>query len=264
VASSRLYILGDIQGHFNRLQHFLDTIQFNPYQDRLGFAGDLVNRGPQSLAVLQFIRDLDSPIVVLGNHDLHLLAVGYEVIPRGAQDTFTDVLQSPEKIALLDWLRTQKIMHHAPQHQYCLVHAGIPPQWSIEDACYQAQLLEQVLQSNDYLTYLQHMHGNTPNQWSEQLSYYDRLRYITNAFTRMRFCNAKGDLELHHKGKESPDASQWRPWFEYRSTDPSKILFGHWSTLKGECSHPNVVALDVGDRYGLPLKAYQVPQHPDQ
>ncbi len=240
------YIIGDVQGCFDKLQQLLAHISFNPNKDRLGFLGDLVNRGPNSLNTLRFIKSLKNPIVVLGNHDLFLLALGYGVIEDQHNHTLNDILTAPDKIELIDWLRHQPLLYINQADHYLMVHAGIAPQWSVSQAEVYANEVSQALTGKHYLDFLSHMLGDEPDTWNETLTQWDRLRYLTNAFTRMRFCTAEGQLTFA-RDINIAEQKQYRPWFEWRGTRAEiDILFGHWAALEGKCTQPHCYALDTG------------------
>lgn len=256
------YIIGDVQGCFEPLQQLLQQIDFNPKQDRLGFVGDLVNRGPQSLAVLRFIKQLKSPIVALGNHDLFCLIVGYGFMPEDAYEhTLQDVLRAPDKMELLEWLRSQPLIWHEKKSQTLLVHAGLPPQWTIQQSLQYAKEVETVLHSNQFEIYLTHLFGNEPEQWSEQLTGQERLRYITNALVRMRFCTKEGRLDLETDNAiQHHEPNRFKPWFDWRDPkkDQTDIYFGHWAALAGKCDTPGYHALDTGCAWGYSLTAIRL------
>lgn len=235
------YAIGDIQGCFEPLQRLLEKIQFDPAQDTLWFTGDIVNRGPASLATLRFIKQLKNKIVVLGNHDLHLLAVAHGAHVGWPDDTLQDILTAPDRDELLAWLQQQPILHF---DKYLLVHAGLAPSWDLLTAQKLAREVETALQDNAK-EFFHHMYGNQPNQWHEDLTGWNRLRCITNYFTRARFCYADGSLELHKKGKT---AEKLFPWFQLpeRASRDIPILFGHWAALGGETHTANTFALDTG------------------
>ena len=193
------YIIGDVQGCFDELQLLLKHIKFDPQQDQLGFVGDLVSRGPKSLETLRFIKSLDNPLVVLGNHDLHLLALGHGVIHRNNTHSLAAINTAPDREELLHWLAQQAIMMTNHEEHFVLVHAGIPPQWDVATAQSYADELSAILKSDQCIEFLDHMYGDQPDTWSDALTGWDRLRYITNAFTRMRFCSASGRLVLNNK-----------------------------------------------------------------
>ncbi|MBS0357943.1 MAG: symmetrical bis(5'-nucleosyl)-tetraphosphatase [Proteobacteria bacterium] len=256
------YAIGDIQGCFNEFQKLLKKIHFDPAHDQLWFAGDLVNRGPQSLEVLRFIQSLPkSTIVILGNHDLHLLAVAYGVIPIREKDTIHPILNAPDCESLCHWLRQQKLMHYDHRLNSILVHAGIAPQWNLEQAQNYAKEIETILQSEQqYLELLKHMYGNTPTQWQESLTGWERYRLITNYFTRMRICKADGELDLHYNKGLTEIPENYMPWFQCpnRALKNTDILFGHWAALNGETHTPHVIALDTGCVWGNQLTAMRV------
>lgn len=255
------YIIGDVQGCFQELKQLLQVIKFDPAKDRLGFVGDLVNRGPNSLEVLRFIKSLPEPMVVLGNHDLYLLILGYELMPADSYEhTLHPILEAPDKIELLDWLRHRSLMHLDTKTQSLLVHAGLPPQWSVAQSLVHAKEVEAVLQSNHYQDFLGNLFGDDPLVWNDQLQGQDRLRYISNAFTRMRFCDDKGNLDLKGDGNISSNPHRFHPWFNYRDhkTDQLNILFGHWAALNGHCDAAGCYALDTGCAWGYSLTALRI------
>lgn len=255
------YSIGDVQGCFKALNKLLKEIQFDPVTDKLWFTGDLVNRGPQSLEVLRFIKSLGKQAVtVLGNHDLHLLAVIHKKAADKKQDTFADILASPDCLELSDWLRRQPLLHHDPQSGYTMVHAGLAPQWDLEKARACAEEVQSVLRSDRYVDFLENMYGNEPRRWNDNLQGWPRLRLITNYFTRVRFCKADGTLELDKKGKSDNPPSGFLPWFKIpqRAHKDLKIIFGHWAALNGKTNEPNVFALDTGCVWGNCLTALRL------
>jgi len=243
------YIIGDVQGCFEQLQQLLEHIQYDPKQDRLGFAGDLVNRGPQSLETLRFIKNLNDPIVVLGNHDLYLIALAYNIKDDTASEHLEPILTAPDKHELIDWLCQQKLAHYDAAENYLLVHAGIPPIWTLQQTRQYAEEIQSTLRGDQRIAYLKSMYGNQPDEWNENLSGWDRLRYITNALTRIRFCDAQGKLDLTTKTAQSPDPKRFKPWFEWIQPE-TDILFGHWASLEGRCDLPRFYALDTGCVWG--------------
>lgn len=256
------YLIGDVQGCYRELQVLLSVIDFNPDRDRLGFVGDLVNRGPESLATLRFIKQLKDPLIVLGNHDLYLLAINAGCIDVEAQHLLQPILEAEDKLDLLEWLRHLPLLIR--EDFGVMVHAGIPPQWSIEQALQHAREVEVVLQSdsiNNMLTqyedFLTQLVGNQPDCWNFELSGFDRWRYIVNALTRMRFCGAHGELDLISKRSTTADPSRFKPWFEWYHGD-TDIFFGHWADLKGQCDHPHVYALDTACVWGEKLTAIRI------
>jgi bis(5'-nucleosyl)-tetraphosphatase (symmetrical) len=248
------YVVGDLQGCLQPLLNLLDQVNFNPKHDILWCTGDLVNRGPESLNTLRYIHSLDKAcITVLGNHDLHLLAIAYGNASLKPSDTLQEILDAPDADTLLHWLRHQPLLHH--EHNYTLVHAGIAPQWSILQAKAYAQEVEHVLQSDNFADFLCQMYGNEPAIWQDALTGFDRLRVITNYFTRMRFCDADGKLDLINK-KGLVQAKQGiYPWFNtpQRIAINDKILFGHWAALMGKTNTKNIYALDTGCVWGQRL-----------
>ena len=255
------YAIGDVQGSYDTLQKLLTLCEFDPKSDQLWFTGDLVNRGPQSLEVLHYVKSLgDKAITVLGNHDLHLLAVAYGKESLNSVDTFQDILDSPDCKELCDWLRHSPLLHYDPHSSYLLVHAGLPPQWDLDLALQCAQEVEQTLQGEDYLEFFSHMYGNDPHTWEENLPRWERLRFITNCLTRIRLCNKEGKINLKHKGKPPSQSSEDIPWFKVpnRKNESLHIIFGHWAALEGNADHPNVFAIDTGCVWGGSLTAMRL------
>lgn len=248
------YAIGDVQACYDELQSLLASIQFDSTKDTLWFTGDLVNRGPHSLLTLRLIKSLN-PIVVLGNHDLHLLACFYAKQKLNKGDTLDDILSASDADELCHWLRHQPLIH---LDKFCLVHAGIPPQWSLEQAKMHALEVETLLQSEAHIDFYKHMYGNTPLQWDAHLEQWDRFRMITNYFTRMRFCNEYGDLDLENKGQIDTAPTGFRPWFEHpnRQTKNNGIIFGHWAALEGKTTQENAIGLDTGCVWGNKLTAF--------
>jgi bis(5'-nucleosyl)-tetraphosphatase (symmetrical) len=243
------YAIGDVQGCHDELQALLKEVGFRS-GDRLWFVGDLVNRGPKSVDVLRFVRDLgDRAVVVLGNHDLHLITQHERVERPRKDDTIQDVLDARDRGELVDWLRTRSIMH--VEGDYAMVHAGLLPQWSIPKALKLAREVEEALRGRGYREFLENMYGSKPHEWSDDLEGWDRLRVIVNAMTRMRFCTPEGKMDFKAKGTEPP--SGYRPWFDLRS-DKQTIVCGHWSTLGLKITQ-RVAALDTGCVWGGRLTA---------
>lgn len=256
-----VYVIGDVQGCFDTLRRLLDTIQFDDANDQLWFVGDLVNRGPRSLATLRYVRALgDRAITVLGNHDLHLLAVarGHRVAKRG--DTLDALLRSPDRDEWIDWLRHRPLIHRDDELGAVMVHAGIPHVWDIDAACARAREVEAVLAGDDCDALLAEMYGDQPPQWHAGLRGMDRLRVIINYLTRMRLIDVVGKLELSFKDGLSDIPRGYWPWFEfYRAVAPPlTIVFGHWAALNGACDVPRVHALDTGCVWGNALSAVRL------
>ncbi len=249
-----VYAVGDVQGCLTPLRCLLEQVSFDPTQDRLWLVGDLVNRGPQSLETLRFLYAMrDAVTAVLGNHDLHLLAVAHNVERLKKGDTLREILDAPNCAELLDWLRCQPLIHHDAERQLTMVHAGIPPQWTLKKALKRAAEVEEVLRDDSRLPFfLDGMYGNEPNKWDSDLHGITRLRVITNYFTRMRFCTADGRLEFKSKEGLGSAPKGYAPWFSHpeRKMRGQKIIFGHWAALQGQCSEPGVVALDSGCVWG--------------
>ena len=256
------YAIGDIQGCFSALQQLLDHIHFNEHSDRLWFVGDLVNRGPESLAVLRFIKQLPlTPRITLGNHDLHLLNLLFGDNPwKNHDDTLEDIINAPDADELGHWLRQQTLLYHDTTLNIVMCHAGIHPMWDLSHAKAYAHEVEQALVGPHYRTYLTHMYGNDPNHWSDELTGEARLRILCNAFTRMRFCNYQGDLMLSYKGTIEQAPSGLYPWYAvpHRQDISAEIVFGHWAALKGNCPHPRIHAIDTGCLWGGALTALRL------
>ena len=253
-----VYAIGDVQGCLEPLQRLLERVGFDPARDRLWFTGDLVNRGPHSLQVLRLVRSLgDTAITVLGNHDLHLLAVARSAsAPRRTHDTLDEVLRAPDRDELLDWLLHRPLMHHDPDLDFTLLHAGLPPQWDLGQALACAHEAESVLRGPDTDHYIEQMYGDEPRQWSDSLQGIERWRFTINCLTRLRYCDAGGHLHLGLKGPPEEQPSHVVPWFRVpgRASESLKVVFGHWSTL-GRVADPGVVALDTGCVWGGRLTA---------
>jgi bis(5'-nucleosyl)-tetraphosphatase (symmetrical) len=250
------YAVGDIQGCLAPLKRLLDKVEFEPGRDCLWVAGDLINRGPDSLTTLRFIRQLGaSTRIVLGNHDLHLLGVAFGERKLGRKDTIDPILKAPDRDELLHWLRHQPLLHHDADLGYVMTHAGIPPIWTLDEAKARAKEVEQALQGEHHAEFFSHMYGSTPEIWRNDLAGWNRLRIIVNYLTRMRFCSPDGRLDL--KAKQGIDSAPpgLAPWFSHpnhRCRD-QKILFGHWAALEGKTGTPNAIALDTGCVWGNAL-----------
>lgn len=255
------YAIGDIQGCLKPLQCLLQKIQFNPATDKLWLAGDLINRGPASLETLRFLYALRSSLeIVLGNHDLHFVAVYRGLRKPGTSDTLNPLLNAPDAPQLVNWLLQQKLLHVDPNLGYAMVHAGIPPQWSLAQAQRRAREVEVVLQGPQLDEFLGAMYGNEPSKWKKSLDGIERLRLITNYFTRMRFCTPEGELELKTKESAGAAPAGFYPWFAIpeRKTRADKIIFGHWAALEGQARTAGVFALDTGCVWGGKLTAMRL------
>lgn len=249
------YAIGDIQGCFEPLQRLLEKLRFDPADDQLWFAGDLVNRGPDSLATLRFVKSLgDSAVTVLGNHDIHLLALYYGLRPMGKDPTLTQVIDAADVNELIEWLQQQPILHVLSE--FALVHAGIHPQWSIDEATMLAGEIETKLQSVRHKDALAELYGPTTGSWQSVRETADRLRYALNVFTRMRFCTASADPDYRHNGAPGDQPGYLLPWFDIkdRAAKDTMIIFGHWASL-GAFLKKNVCALDSGCVWGNALTA---------
>lgn len=253
-----LYAIGDVQGCFAELELLLRKIRFDPSADRLWFTGDLVNRGPDSLATLRFIKSLGpAAVAVLGNHDLHLLAVAYGASRTKHKDTFHDVLEAPDREALLAWLRGLPLCHR--NERFTLIHAGLPPQWTVDQALDHAREVHAVLTGGTCAEFFDQMYGDRPDQWSNQLSGWDRIRFTVNCLTRLRYCDGQGKLEFKEKGPPGSQSRGLFPWFDApgRKSLGSEIVFGHWSTL-GFRIVKGCYALDTGCLWGGELTALRL------
>lgn len=259
-----VYAIGDIQGCFDELQALLELIRFDPRHDQCWFAGDLVNRGPKSLETLRFIRDLGSSAVsVLGNHDLHLIAVAYGHPIDNDDHTLDAVLNAPDRDELIDWLRRQPLLHHDESLGFTMIHAGLPPQWDLKLARDCARQVEAMLRSDRITDFIEHMYGNKPRCWSADLKGWKRLRFTVNCLTRLRFCDDEGKLALKYKGPPGSQPPGFRPWFELedRRSKDLNIVFGHWSTL-GARRDPGIFPLDTACLWGGELTALRIDTTP--
>ena len=260
------YAIGDVQGCFEELCQLIEKLQFNPHKDELWFAGDLVNRGPASLEVLRFVHALgERAKVVLGNHDIHLLAVAHAVRALQFGDTFSDVLNAPDREVLLDWLCHRPLMHWDDTLGIAMVHAGIPPQWNLHQAQVLAQEVEFALRTEQTSIVLEKMYGNTPGRWRESQSDEERYRYIINALTRLRYCTPEGELDLQHSGAPGTQPPHFTPWFQtsQRKTAEIPIVFGHWASLKLNSENAqrlNAIHIDTGCVWGGKLTAVALPE----
>ena len=262
------YAVGDVQGCYAQLCQLLDKVAFSS-ADTLWLAGDLVNRGPNSLDVLRLVRSLGERVVcVLGNHDLHLLAIYFGGHKSHRGDTFDDVLGAPDMPEIGQWYLQQPLIVVEPKLGYVMTHAGIPHIWNLAQAQALAQEVHETLRYGDYVGYFRDLYGNEPNCWRDDLQGMDRLRLITNYFTRMRLIRADGRLEFKHKGRPENLPEGYKPWFDSDglgiekpdfdsklTNKPVRILFGHWAALEGLTNNPTVEALDTGCVWGRALTA---------
>jgi bis(5'-nucleosyl)-tetraphosphatase (symmetrical) len=254
------YAIGDLQGCHDEFMALLERIQFDREHDRLWLTGDLVNRGPQSLLALRAVRHLDAAVqVVLGNHDLHLLALANSINRKTRpDDTLDDILEAPDRDDLLEWLRQQPLLHDDPTLGYVMVHAGLAPAWDLAAAKACASDVSMALQANDH-RFFDEMYGNEPSRWSASLTGTDRLRFAVNCLTRLRYVSADGSLLLKLKGPPATAPAGAIPWFlapERRALD-RKIIFGHWSAL-GYRATDEFISLDTGCVWGGQLTAVRL------
>lgn len=253
-----IYAIGDVQGCFEELQRLLVAIGFDSAADRLWFVGDLVNRGPQSLETLRYVKSLgERAVTVLGNHDLHLLTVAAGFAKERNDDTIEPILAAPDAAELLAWLRRQPLLHR--EGGFLLVHAGLLPGWTADTAATLAAEVEHELGADRYVDFLSKLYGGKPDRWSDDLRGADRLRAIVNAMTRMRFCSEEGVMEFATKGESTEAPRGYLPWFDVagRKASDVTIVCGHWSAL-GVKLTPNLIALDSGCVWGGKLSAIRL------
>ena len=256
------YAIGDLQGCYDELRKLLDEIRFDPAADRVWFTGDLVNRGPKSVECLRFVKGLgDRAVTVLGNHDLHLLAVAHDADQKKRRDTIDDVLRAKDRDELLHWLRQQPLAHYE-EKSGLLIHAGLLPQWDLKKVLAIAREAESMLRSADGDEFLREkMYGDEPDRWNDSLRGWDRLRIVINAFTRMRYCTDDGAISMEFKGKPGDQPAGLLPWFAMpeRKTAGIEIIFGHWSMLgRVRWEKHRVHGLDTGAVWGAKLTALRM------
>jgi len=259
-----LYAIGDVQGCFGSLVELVEQIGFDTSRDELWLTGDLVNRGPDSVEVLRYVRDIGAAAcVVLGNHDLHLLAVAAGASSPRRHDTVQSVLDALDCADLLDWLRYRPMFQYRPALNTALVHAGLHPSWTIHESAAFAHEIETVLRGADFATFLSEMYGNCPGRWDSSLSGWPRLRLLTNIFTRTRFCTPNGDPDFTAKQAPGCQPQDLIPWFqgEHRRSRSVQVVFGHWSTL-GQWNADGVIGLDTGCVWGGALTAVRLDAEP--
>lgn len=260
-----IWAIGDIQGCFEPLQRLLEKCRFDPAQDQLWMVGDIVNRGPKSLETLRFIRSLgDSAVTVLGNHDLYLLMVAADAVPRrGKDDTLDPIFSAPDVAELLDWLKAQPLAYSRilDGQRYLMVHAGLLPDWTADQAITLSNEVSKHLSGPNFGEFLNSLWGDSPLGWHKSLNELDRARVIVNAMTRMRFCSRHGAMDLKIKGKPENAPPGHLPWFEVpgRKTSKDTLVVGHWSAL-GLKLMPNLIALDSGCLWGGQLTAVSLPE----
>lgn len=256
-----IYAIGDIQGCYTPLRRLLDKVGFDPAKDTLWGVGDLVNRGPESLETLRFLKSLGSSFnSVLGNHDLHLLAIASTDKGPRKKDTLLEILEAEDSADLLDWLRNFPLAAYLDEEKTLIVHAGLPPFWSVRQACVYAKEVENVIQGENYPAFFAKMYGNDPDHWYDQLEGFDRLRTITNLLTRMRYFYEDYRLELDTKCGPEQAPAKLKPWFTFPNQLQAgqHVVFGHWATLLGKCPVPNIHAIDSGCVWGNALSLIEL------
>lgn len=261
------YVIGDLQGCYDSFRYLLKKLAFDPEGDRLWLVGDLVNRGPRSRKTLRFVKSLDEAgavITVLGNHDLHLLALASGVRFSGNHyDSLYKILHKNGSDELIDWLRSQRLAYYDKKLNTLMVHAGVPPNWSVKKTLKRAAEVEAILQSSNYSEFLDDMYGDQPANWSKDLQGFDRLRYIVNALTRMRMIDARGRIDLTHNGPPEKAAHGLIPWFDVADAGwhGSRVVFGHWSAL-GLVVEDDLICVDTGCVWGRELTAVRLTKKP--
>lgn len=261
-----VYAVGDLQGCYRPFCGLLESLDFDPARDRLWLVGDLVNRGPDSLETLRFVRSLgDAAITVLGNHDLNLLALAYQH-PAQANDSLKPILEAPDRDELLSWLRQLPLFHRDRALGWTMVHAGLAPDWSLDQAAKLATEVETMLRGPDHAEFFAHMYGNDPDRWHDDLSGWQRLRVITNCLTRLRYCHADGRLDMNYKGSLEDAPPDLVPWFALpeRASANERIVFGHWSALtRIAWPEHNAWGIDSGCVWGGKLTALRLDGEPE-
>lgn len=255
-----IYAIGDVQGCCDDLERLIDTLRIDTNRDELWFVGDLVNRGPRSLDTLRLVRSLGpAATVVLGNHDLHLIALAQGNRQRAADGELAEVLAAPDAAELVAWLKQQPLAHYRPELNTLMVHAGVAPQWDPLLTIKLAREVEQALRGRQCAAYLQDLYGEQPDRWSPALAGQDRLRFITNCLTRMRYCEIDGTLDLKEHGPPGSQPGHLRPWFELpaRQSAMVRIVFGHWASL-GLIQRDNLLGIDTGCVWGRRLTAVRL------
>jgi bis(5'-nucleosyl)-tetraphosphatase (symmetrical) len=250
--------IGDIQGCYDELSRLLETLKADPAADEFWFVGDLVNRGPDSLEVMRLVRSLGrAAVVVLGNHDLHLLAFAHG--REGADPELRAVLDAADAADLIDWLRQRPLAHYRPDLNTLMVHAGVPPEWDPLQTVKLAREVESVLRGPGCGAFLAAMYGHRPDRWSADLAGIDRLRFIVNCLTRTRYCHRDGRMDFQHNGPPGSQPPELVPWFDLpgRATQAVRIVFGHWSSL-GLVQQANLIGLDTGCVWGRSLSAVRL------
>ena len=259
------YAIGDLQGCYDPFRRLLDKISFDPEKDRVWLTGDLVNRGPKSRKTLRYVKSLGkSAITVLGNHDLHLLALANDIkVSNSRYDSLWKILGKDDCDELIDWLRFRPMAHYSKKLNTLMVHAGVPPKWSASKTLARAKEVEVALRRDDYAGFLENMYGDEPTKWSGKLSGNARLRYIVNALTRMRMLDADGQLNFDYSGQPENAPGRLTPWFKVSGAKwrGTRIVFGHWSAL-GLIVENDLIAVDTGCVWGRQLTAVRLNKKP--
>jgi bis(5'-nucleosyl)-tetraphosphatase (symmetrical) len=259
------YAIGDLQGCYDPFRRLLDKLSFDPEKDRLWLTGDLVNRGPKSRRTLRYVKSLGkSAISVLGNHDLHLLALAHDInVSKSRFESLWKILAKDNCDELIDWLRFQPLAHFSKEINTLMVHAGIPPQWTVKKTLRRAKEVEIALQADNYIEFLDKMYGNLPDKWSGKLCGHARLRYIVNALTRMRMITSDGRIDFSYTGPPDQASDTLKPWFaaENARWRGTRIVFGHWSAL-GLMVESGLIAVDTGCVWGRQLTAVRLDKDP--
>ncbi len=263
------YAIGDIQGCYKPLMTLLNKVKFNPANDKLWCVGDLINRGPKSLDTLRYLRDIDSAAeIVLGNHDLHFLAIFHGCGPLRTKDTLQQLMESADCFELSEWLRNKPLAHFDSietqmgiQH-YLMIHAGVAPQWTLQKTLDYAAEIELALQGKNFKKFLKNMYGDQPDCWDKNLTGMERLRVITNYLTRVRFCNEQGTMDLSIKEGLAFAPAGFQPWFNFETfSSKTNIIFGHWAALEGFTGKEHIYALDTGCVWGRELTMMRLEDH---
>ena len=252
------YVIGDVHGCYAELQAVLSLISYNPDEDDLWFLGDLINRGPESLQVLLLVHSLPRARVILGNHDLFLLAHIYRALPEYMGGEIAEVLSASNRMVLADWLCTQSLVHYDSEVGVLLVHAGLVPQWDLVKTLACARELEAVLAGPNRVDFFRHMMGNQPNCWDDDLTGWARLRCISKSLTRIRFCTESGEMNFQLTGGLGSQPHSLYPWYSVMSPGNFQVIFGHWASLQGESLDERAISLDGGCVWGGYLMAMRL------
>ncbi|MBN2689733.1 MAG: symmetrical bis(5'-nucleosyl)-tetraphosphatase [Gammaproteobacteria bacterium] len=254
------FAIGDIHGCYQELLKLLDKINYDQTKDQLWFVGDLVNRGPDSLKVLRFIKNQPNTVVTLGNHDLHLISLFYNACPLNKKHTVDEVLNAKDAEELINWLKSQKLIHYDKNLNCVMSHAGIYPGWDLNQALFLAKEVEKELQADNPKDFLHNMYGNLPDKWHDNLTGIERLRFILNALVRMRYCDKVLHLDLVETEEPQIAPKHLIPWFEAPNRKPitANIIFGHWASLRKYKTPNKIYALDTGCVYGDTLTALRL------